>query len=316
MDMLSEEQRIEYVRIAHYYYKTGLTQEEIAERMQLSRQKVNRILKRCVELGIVQIQITGTEDTNLERELYLEETFGLRFARVIPCAETQSMTKRLGAEAAKLLSELLQDDDTIGFSRGRTISMVASELTSPRKKNLRVTQLMGSWNSDQEEFAVDDIVHRAAQNIRGSTTMLYAPVVVRDPALRDSLMGEPYFQSAYQVVRSCSIAVLGIGRISPSHSGDIPTMTSEEYDQYLRENAVGEICAHFFDKDGHEVLTEFDKRTIVILKDDLRSIPLRIGVAGGKSKQSAILAALQSGLINALVTDEHTARFLHHPTHL
>ena len=34
---ITEEQKNEYRRVAYYYYKEGLTQEEIAKRMKMSR---------------------------------------------------------------------------------------------------------------------------------------------------------------------------------------------------------------------------------------------------------------------------------------
>ena len=47
----------EYRRAAYYYYKNHLTQEEIAKRMNMSRQRVNRILSACIKNGIVRISI-------------------------------------------------------------------------------------------------------------------------------------------------------------------------------------------------------------------------------------------------------------------
>ena len=41
----------EYVKVAYYYYKVGMTQDEIAKKMVMSRQRVNRIIKRCLENG-------------------------------------------------------------------------------------------------------------------------------------------------------------------------------------------------------------------------------------------------------------------------
>ena len=54
---ITDEQKQEYRRVAYYYYKEGLTQEEIAKRMQMSRQRVNRIVSSCIELGLSLIHI-------------------------------------------------------------------------------------------------------------------------------------------------------------------------------------------------------------------------------------------------------------------
>jgi len=65
---LSEDLINEYRRVAYYYYRIGLTQEEIAKRMNMSRQRVNRIVSSCIKLGIVKITIDGMENCYLELE--------------------------------------------------------------------------------------------------------------------------------------------------------------------------------------------------------------------------------------------------------
>ena len=45
------------VRIAWYYYKDGLTQAQIAERVGVSRASIGRHLVRARESGLVQIDI-------------------------------------------------------------------------------------------------------------------------------------------------------------------------------------------------------------------------------------------------------------------
>lgn len=56
---LTPEQKNEYTRIAYYYYEAGRTQDQIAQRLGISRQRVNRILAECIERGIVRITSTG-----------------------------------------------------------------------------------------------------------------------------------------------------------------------------------------------------------------------------------------------------------------
>lgn len=53
INQLTDAQISEYTRVAYYYYKEGSTQEQIAKRMNMSRQRVNRILSACIEYGIV-----------------------------------------------------------------------------------------------------------------------------------------------------------------------------------------------------------------------------------------------------------------------
>ncbi|MFA9380484.1 MAG: sugar-binding transcriptional regulator [Acetanaerobacterium sp.] len=310
MRHLSEEQQAEHVRVAYYYYKVGLTQEQIAGRMHLSRQRINRILGQCVELGIVQINIAGYEKSHVELETRLEERYRLQAVRIVGHVTAENAYSLLGLAAAKYLAGIIQSKDVIGFSRGRAMSSLVHNLPRMNRENLMITQLMGSWNSQQTNVNVDDIVHRAAENFGASTTMLYAPAVVNKRELRDSIMREPFFMEAYEVIRSCTIAAVGIGELALPLLSDIPLMNEKEYQLYRDKQAVGEICAHFFDRNGRAVTTEFDERTIVVALEDYLSIPLRIGVAGLPSKLSAIQGALIGGYINVLVTDLDTAEAL------
>jgi len=51
-------------------------------------------------------------------------------------------------------------------------------------------------------------------------------------------------------------------------------------------------------------------RFIAISAEQLRAVPDVVAIAGGAAKAPAIHAALQSGLIHRLITDEEAARLL------
>jgi DNA-binding transcriptional regulator LsrR (DeoR family) len=64
-------------KIAFWYYSCGLTQEEIARRLSLTRQKVNAIIGALKDDGIVTVSIRGCERDYPEWEHLLEEHFDL-----------------------------------------------------------------------------------------------------------------------------------------------------------------------------------------------------------------------------------------------
>ena len=80
-------------------------------------------------------------------------------------------------------------------------------------------------------------------------------------------------------------------------------------DVYKRQ-VVGNICGNFYDETGAIIETLADKRRISISLQDLKKIPLVIGVAGGKNKFLPILGALKGRFIQALITDDLTAQLL------
>lgn len=307
-DNISENSQLDYIRVANYYYKSGLTQEEIAKKMNMSRQRVNRMLSKCIELGIVRISIGGIEDTNLALEEKLEKMYSLKAVRISGSASGENIYSEIGRVAANYLTGIINDGDIIGFSRGRSMSALVDNMPTVKYSNITVTQLMGGWNNLETKISSDDIVHRFSEKMNAKSTYLYAPVVVNNPELHDAIISEPFFQDVYRVIKDCSIAVVGIG--DAKYKLVLPTMGDEDYEYCVSKKAVGEICTHFFDVDGKAVESPIVNRVIAVELKDFLKIPTRIGVAGSKYKTSAILGALRGGYINSLVTDFETAQIL------
>lgn len=305
-EQLSEDTRALYTRVAYYYYRRGLTQEEIAQSLHMSRQRVNRILSECVDLGIVEIRINSDDSNYLELETQLERCYGLKEVRVVGGVTPENLYSEIGLHAGRYLSEVIRDGDVIGFSRGRTLSGVVSQIPPINHKDLVAVQLMGGWNNRQNTVGGDDIVHRFSERVAVSdTVMLYAPVLLQDKTLRDIIVREPFFSEAYKIIRSCTVAVLGIGWVGKDAL--LPTVYEEDFNSSLPEEVVGEVCAHFYNIDGKPVATKFDDRIITINYKDLMNVPLRIGVSGLPAKLSAVLGAVRGGYVNVLIIDAETA---------
>lgn len=66
----------------------------------------------------------------------------------------------------------------------------------------------------------------------------------------------------------------------------------------------------FFDAQGAAVPSSLGDRVIGLSLDQMRTMPMRLGIAGGPDKIDAVRAVVDSGLINALVTDTSVAEAL------
>ena len=84
----------------------------------------------------------------------------------------------------------------------------------------------------------------------------------------------------------------------------------EEYDRLKEKGGVGEILCHVFDIEGNLIEDSFNKRLVSISFENLKKIPIRVGVAYGKEKRQAILGALRAGIVNVLITDMQAAEYL------
>ena len=99
------------VKVSNLYYKDSLTQDEISKRLKISKYQVNRILKRAVSSGIVQINIIDptVSISNLENDL--EKRFGLKRAIVVENYGLSNieLKAKLGAAVASYLLEIGRD---------------------------------------------------------------------------------------------------------------------------------------------------------------------------------------------------------------
>ena len=298
----------EYVKVAYYYYKVGMTQDEIAQKMMMSRQRVNRIIKRCLDTGIVTITIRENFNTNVELETQLEERTGLNEV-CISSSDMKELNDSLGTAASAYLERILKDNDIVGFSRGRALSRLVNNLVPTNRKNLTVTQLVGGLNAEETSTNSDNIVRDSAQILHAKPCFMYAPIIVENKELRDSMLSQSFFSQVYDTMKKCTVAVVGVGNFT-NQTGLVPKsfMFEEEFQELKRKNAIGEICTYYFNADGAIIESGINQRVFAIDYESYMKIPVRVGVAGGTEKTQAIIGAVKGKLINVLITDLETAK--------
>lgn len=302
--------RNEYTKIAYYYYKIGMTQDDIAKKMSMSRQRVNRILKKCLEMGIVKIVIQEYEYQNVELEIQLETLLGLNEIIIFNNSGI-GINESLGAAASSYLERVMKDNDIIGFSRGRALSSLVKNLNPIDRKNLTVTQLVGGLNAEETNINSDCIVRQSSEILNAKPCFMYAPIILGNKDLRDSLMKESFFSRVYDTMKACTITLVGIGDMSiDSTFVQKKFISKKEFDILQSRNAVGEVCTHYFDINGNIIKSGINDRVLAIDLKSFKEIPLRIGVGGGSEKLSAIIGAIRGKLINVLLTDLETAQSL------
>ena len=110
------------VRVCDLYYNQGISQQQIAKDLNLSRPTVSRVLALAREQGIVKISISNVDAVeHWELERKLEKEYGLQ--EVIIVGENSSedkMKEALGEAAARYLEYTIKDGNTVGVSMGST----------------------------------------------------------------------------------------------------------------------------------------------------------------------------------------------------
>jgi len=302
-------------KVAHLYYRAGLRQTQITERLGIHQSTVSRLLRRAEKEGIVRISLSLPSGLHPELEDALQSSFGLREAIVVDSIEREDQIVRdLGGAAAHHLETTLGSQDVIGISSwsAALLATVEAMHPSPRAAGARVVQILGGIGNPDAEVHATQLTRRLAGMLSGAATLLPAPGAVGSARAKRVLLEDRYVREAVALFDSITVAIVGIGAVEPSKllaaSGNV--FSPNELTSLSVRGAVGDICLRFFDEEGAPISTPLNDRVIAIELEQLKRADRVIGIAGGRRKAAAIRGALRGGWVNVLITDRSTAERL------
>jgi len=297
--------------IATLYYEENLTQDEIARRLRVSRSSVSRLLARSRELGLVDIVVHHPLQTSGELRQELITRYGLDDALVlIESSPQEYVLDRLGALAARYIDRQLADGMTVGISWGTSMLRVVTAAHPVSRRRLNVVQLMGSISANSPDVDGPEIARRFAALYGARCYYLHAPLLVSSPAVRDALLSERGMQETIAMMGQMDMALVGVGAASVSGSGLVRAgyLNEQELAALRAQGAVGDVSGYFLDQAGNVCPLELHERLVAVPLELLRRTPRVIAVAAGSAKAAALLAAVRSGLVHTVITDEACAK--------
>jgi lsr operon transcriptional repressor len=301
------------LRVAWYYYKDELTQDEIARRLSVSRASVGRLLDRARKVGLVSINLNTEYLDAFELSGELRRVFGLAEALVVPDHEKEpvdhhGLNARIGLGGAQFMSTHLRPGGSLGVGWGETVSRVIAATNFGAVGPVHMVTLTGGVDGYLPTILSSKGELAAEPPSLTSATVIPSPIMASTPALAAALREEPTIQQVLKQACDVEQALVGVG--TPTADATIVHMGYLNADDArgLRERGVvGDILGQFFDADGHVVDLPIHDRRIGIDLPDLARIPKVVGVAGGLHKTGAILGALHGGFLDVLVTNELAA---------
>jgi lsr operon transcriptional repressor len=292
------------IKVAWYYYKENLTQNEIADLLELSRSKVVRLLDRARSEGIVQFQIKGIGKNGLSIEKEFKEVFSLKNAFIIPTPHNKlDLSDSLSKAAAQFLQNKLQAKDMLGLGWGRAVSGTIDYLSIEPDSNISVVTLTGGvnyylHNRRQKEGGMEKF-----QDIH----VIPAPFLASTEEMAEIFLSEPSIKDILDLSKFTKYIVVGIGGTYPDATIiQEEKMTMNELTFIKHQNAVGDILGQFYDRNGNILDLPHHKRLIGTDLASLKGLNV-IAVAGGEKKIEAIYGALKGKYITTMITDEATA---------
>lgn len=303
-------------RVARLHFEFGLTHQETADSLGLSRAKVTRMIKQARESGLVKITINSDANPYAELEQEVKEAFDLNEVIVVPSpsSDGRNLQSALALGILSYMTRILCDDMTVAVGLSRTISEAArlAAAGTQVRRSATFVSLVGSLreggDGTDSPFGASVVL---AQAFGGSVEHLHAPIIVRSDLVAQELIQDPAIAQSLNRAAQADLLLAGIGgrvnRIDLSGQG---YLQAEEWDELLATNMVGDMCARFFDEDGRAIETDVSSRVIGLTLEQLKAIPTRMIVAGGTSKRAAVRAVLRGHLATVLVTDLKTAENL------
>jgi DNA-binding transcriptional regulator LsrR (DeoR family) len=299
-------------RAGWLYYVGGLTQDQIASELGVSRQRAQRLVSRAMADGLIQVRLNHPIGVCLDLEAELTARFGLLRCRVVPGLGPGSDSVRAMAPAAAAeLERFLRMPEplVIALGTGRALRGMVDAVVPMDAEQHRLVSLIGNIAPDGSA-SFFDVVMRIADKVRAPHYPMPVPVISPTPAENAAFHALGPVKKVVDLAMAADVIFVGVGQMS----NDAPLLkdgfvSRRELDEMQAAGAVGEVAGWVYDSAGVYLDVGTNTRTGGVRVAQNLSRP-SIGIAAGASKVPAIAAALKSRIINGVVTDELTARAL------
>ncbi len=304
-------------RAAWMSYVGGITQDEIAQQLGVSRPGVQRLLALARQEGLIKVRIDHPISACMALAAAIRDRYGLDYCDVVPAEPDapDGAAYYLAAAGAERISRLVERSEplTLSLGTGRSVRATVEAMSRHDRPQHRFVSLVGNVARDGSANRYDGVVV-LADKTGGERFLLPAPVVADSVEEKQAMLGQRLFQAITEVARQAEAAFIGVGRIDRQ-----ATLFQDHFigqgdlEELLRLEAVGELLGWPLDREGRVIDCSITRRVTSLPLEMLRDQPL-VALAGGREKAPALLAALRGGWLKGLVTDETAARCIIEPS--
>lgn len=291
--------------ISLLYYKKGLTQQEIANSLNLTRQTVSKLLTNAVSEGIVEITVHNPESERKEIEADLKRNFQIN--AVIASVSKNNYELRELATIEKAIQYLLpileKGNLQIAVSWGRSVQNLIKQFPSIITVGNTVFPLFGSTEHEQSYFLPNELAREFAIKLEARIKYAWFPYKPECEQDLQLFQRTSYYKDMQKQWSCFDIAIIGIGNNTAFRLLN-PAFTESENTKQV----VGDVATHFFSGNGE--LVEVNDHTLRISANYLKNRGGKIAIAYGNDKVDAIIGAIKAGFVDTLITDEYTARLI------
>ncbi len=298
-------------RAAWLYYVAGNTQNEIAEKLQVSRPVAQRLVAFAVEKNLVRVRIEHRLADCLTLAEQLKARYGLSMCEVVPVDDDtpDAVDRKLAVAGAQVMERYLSEERPmiVSVSSGRTLKAAVDQLGQIDRPQHRLVSMVGAIAQDGSSNRYDVALH-ISEKTGGKHFLLPAPLIADSEAERAQWVNHRLYRIVESLTAQADVAFTGIGDIGPKCPLHVDGfITAAEVADLAQRGAVAEMLGLPIDANGKPVQSPTGRRVTSVTLDSPPKRPT-IGFAGGERKHGAVLAVLKGGWLSGLVTDEACAR--------
>jgi DNA-binding transcriptional regulator LsrR (DeoR family) len=299
-------------RAGWLYYVAHNNQEEIARKLNVSRQTAQRLVSLSVSEGLIKVRLDHPIGHCMELADRLRQRFALDLVEVAP-TDPESPSTIIGvaqAAAAEIERRLKAPEPIImAIGTGRTLKAAIEELEPMQAPQHKIVSLTGNIAPDGSA-SFYNVIFNMADRVQARMFPMPLPVIASSAAEREMLLSQPMVKETLALAARADITFVGIGDLGPEAPLYVDGFITEpELKALQKAGAIGEIVGWAFDARGRliEGLTN-DRVASAPMPSRERS--LVVALAMGEKKLPGVIAAVNRRLVNGLITDERTAERL------
>lgn len=297
-------------RAGWLYYVGGMTQDQIARELGVSRQRAQRLVSRAMADGLIRVRLEHRIGTCLDLEQAMTDRFALTRCRVSPglgagADPVHSIAPAAAAEVERFLR--MPDPLVIAMGTGRALRATVDAMGSIVAEQHRLVSLIGNIAPDGSA-SFFDVIMRIADKVHAPHYPMPIPVISSTAEENAAFHALGPVRRVVELARAADVIFVGVGQMGEDAPLLADGFVSRTDLRAMQDaGAAGEVAGWVYDSEGRYLDLGTNSRVGGVRVDPGRVSPV-IGIAAGPSKVAAITAALKSRILNGIVTDEASAR--------
>ena len=180
-------------RAGWLYYVAGNNQEEIAKKLNVSRQTAQRLVSLSVSEGLIKVRLDHPIGRCMELAEKLRQRFALDLVEVVPSdPESHSTVVGVAQAAAAEIERRLRAPTPIimAIGTGRTLKAAIEQLSPMEAPQHKIVSLTGNIAPDGSA-SYYNVIFNMADAVKARMFPMPLPVIASSPEEREMLLRQP-----------------------------------------------------------------------------------------------------------------------------